>query len=209
MELEELKKAWQAAETPIRTAYIYGAKAAKSESAVAWMKVGPIFEVVLSAIAAAWLGNFCYETINLPIYSLSGLLLAAINVFLLSTNIRKLTLLSDIDLAKPIVESQRVLTEVGKLTIWQTKWILLISPLLWGLAILVLPMGSKVDIIKHLGAPYVFGNVLFGLIFIPVGLWIVTKFSHKFKQKLADEIKGTSLVRCQTYLEELRQFELD
>ncbi len=207
MELDELKTAWQASETPSRTAYFYSAKAAKSESAVSTMKFGPIFEIVMVAIAALWLGNFCYENLASPIYLVSGMLLVVTNIALLALNIRKLTLMSSIDLTTPIVENQRKLTEVRSLTIFQTKWILLISPLLWGLLLLVLPMGVHVDMLKLLGVPYMLGNVLFGIIFVPFGLWIASKFSPKFKAKLADEISGSNMKKARAYLDELREFE--
>ncbi len=207
MELDELKTAWQTANHPAQAAYIYGAKAAKSESAVAKLKVGPIFEIVMAAIAAVWLGNFCYENFANPVYFTSGILLDILNVLLLATNIRKLVMVSSIDLTMPIIESQRRLTELRSLTILQTKWTLLASPFLWGLLMLVLPMGVHVDLIKLLGVPYMLGNVLFGIFFVPVGTWIVSKFSPKFKEKLADEISGGNMKKARAFLDDLRQFE--
>lgn len=131
--------------------------------------------------------------------------------------IAQLTLLADIDPSSPVVELQRRLARVRALRIFEWKWVLLLSPALWGPALVVtveltlkLLSGEGREITIFSGS-FVTLNLLFGaglsLVLWAVSSWLGRRLRHTgFMHQWLDDLAGRRLVAARDFVRRLDAF---
>ena len=183
MELDELKQLWDGAgpetgrQHPANRSPCprVGPRQGRTglEAFVARLIVG----LVINLAAAGWVGSFLAEHVADSRYFIPALALQVGLVALIIVSVRQLAAIAQIDYAAPIVEIQRRLESLRIERIHATKWTLLLSPLAWVPLFIVAMKGFfDVDVYSDFGVGWVAANVVFGLLFIPAGVWVCRRF---------------------------------
>src|SRR5208282_3319335 len=112
------------------------------------------------------LGVFIADQLGALRFLLPALVLDGVAVALVATTARQWFLAGEVDYDGPVTVSQRQLERLRVMRIRETKWVLLLSPLLWTpLLIVALKALFGVDAYAALGTPYLCANLFFGVAF--------------------------------------------
>jgi hypothetical protein len=168
--------------------------------------------LALGAVAAAWLGAFVSDHAGELRLALPALLLLAFVVVTGAATVRHLILVGRIDLAGPVVASQRRLQERKAERSRASLAVFLLAPLLWTPLLVVVLAALGVDAYRALPAPWLVANVALGVAAIPVGLFLVRLLARRlpgrpFLQRLADDLAGRNLSAATAWLGSLDRFE--
>jgi hypothetical protein len=170
-------------------------------------------ESIIQFAVVVALGNFIYEHIATMRFALPAAALDVGAMALLSSMIRQLTLVLQIDYDKPIAIIQKQLGDLRVLGIRCIQGIFLVATLAWTpLLILTLKGFLGLDAYRLFGVPYLVANLLVGLAFIPLGIWLSKKFSDRmgrspFIQRLMKDLAGYNLNAAAGFLASLSEFE--
>lgn len=219
MELDDLKQRWTELDRKLDTAihmnthFLQAALHGKAETALKrlsrWLWVG----LGVNVVAALWLGSFMADHIRQPRFWLPAVGLHLCVIALIIVSIYELLALSKVDYGAPIVCIQRRLESLRVLRIRSTKWTLLVSPLLWTpLFVVMLKSFFDVDVYAHFSTAWLAANLLFGVLVIPVVIWISRRYADRLErspllQRLLRDIAGRNLITAIEYLRSLAQFD--
>jgi hypothetical protein len=135
--------------------------------------------------------------------------LALFSIAMFAGRVRQWVRVARLDLSKSIVASQRQIELLRRERILQTKWLVLLCPLLWPPLLIVGMRWLGADAWALLGWRYLVLNFAFGLAMIPILLWIARRASptRPRVKRLLDDISGRNLARAADFLESLSKFE--
>ena len=168
--------------------------------------------LALDVVAVAWLGSFLANHAAEPGLAVPALLVLAFVVVTGSATVRHLLLVGRIDLAGPVVRSQRLLQERKAERIRASLAVFLLAPLLWTPLLVVAIAALGADPYRLLGVPWLLANVALGLVAIPAGIALARRLAgrlsgHPFLQRLADDLAGRNLSAATAWLGSLDRFE--
>jgi hypothetical protein len=170
-------------------------------------------ESIIQFAVVAALGNFIYQHIATMRFALPAAALDVGAMALLSSMIRQLTLVLQIDYDKPIAIIQKQLGDLRVLGIRCIQGIFLVATLAWTPLLIVTLKGFLgLDAYRLFGVPYLVANLLVGLAIIPLGIWLSKKFSDRmgrspFIQRLMKDLAGYNLNAAAGFLASLSEFE--
>ena len=159
------------------------------------------------------IGSFLYEHITTVRFAIPAAMLHLFLIGVFGTLIQLMVATQSIDYSKPIGVIQNDLERLKMRRIRYTQWVLLLAPLLWTPLMIVMMKGLLgIDAYHGLGTTYLLANLLFGIAFIPLAIWLSKKYSKRmghspFFQRLMDDIAGDSLKRASAILVQLSEFE--
>ena len=196
----------------------------KTKSSLRWLVRGVVFELVLTVVAVAWLGNFIAGHLREPRFFLPALLLDVCLITFLGSCVRQLAMVAGLDYSLPVVAVQKELGKLRVLRIRTTKWTMLLSFVLWFPVLVVLLRGFLgIDMWMILGAvgardgsfvAWVVANVLFGLAVALVMVWASNRYANRADRspvikRLMEDLAGHSLTRALRSLDAIVQFEAE
>jgi hypothetical protein len=170
-------------------------------------------ESIIQFAVVVALGNFIYEHIATMRFALPAAALDVGAIALLSSMIRQLTLVLQIDYDKPIAIIQKQLGVLRVLGIRRIQGIFLVATLAWTPLLIVTLKGFLgLDAYRLFGVPYLVANLLVGLAIIPLAIWLSKKFSDRmgrspFIQRLMKDLAGYNLNAAAGFLASLSEFE--
>jgi len=221
MELDEMQKRWVAQDRKLdevlrlNRKLLHRESFGRARSALQRLRAALGFELVLNAVAVAALGAFLGQTWAELRFFVPALVLDVAAVAMLAASVGQWTRARAVDFTAPVLESQHRLEQLRVLRIRVTKWVLLVSPLLWTpLLIVGLRAFFGVDAYGTLGVPYLLANLAFGVAFIPLMRWAAVRWAHRLEgtgwaRRWAEALAGTSLIAAQGQLASIADFERD
>jgi hypothetical protein len=195
MELDELKLAWQAMETRVERleAQRITGKVQRMGGPTAWELIGDVMALLLT-------GSFLYHYGSDWRYLIPGLILHLTGILAVATGVRQLVLLSRLDVADSVLATQKALAALATERLRVNRALLTFCPLLWPPLLIVLMRAAGGDPYKALPTVWLWANIIFGVVMVPVGVWL----SRRFGDWLGDE----KLRAAQGELEAIRHFEM-
>ncbi len=172
-----------------------------------------VFELLQDLAAVVLLGVFIAGHAGEMRFFAPALLLGVCAVAFAIRSIGQLVAVHSLDYSAPVVAIQKQLAELRIQRIRVTKWVLLLSPVLWTPLLIVAFEGLLgVDAYLFLDGTWLAANLLLGLAFIPLMLWAARHFADRWQgsplvQRLMDDLAGRSLVTATGFLNELSRFE--
>lgn len=168
--------------------------------------------LLLGLVAVAWLGSFLAAHSQELRFALPAALLLAVAIFDAAATVRHLLIVGRIDLAGPVLASQRLLEERKAERSRTTIAVLILSPLLWTPILVVALAAFGVDAYRFLGAPWLLANVALGLAAIPAGIALSRRLAgrlpgHPVLQRLADDLAGRNISAAVAWIGALDRFE--
>jgi hypothetical protein len=163
-------------------------------------------------VSCLFIGNFIADhfkgLMNDPITALPAIVLFIFSILLINLGVRQLILLSDLDYAKPIVETQVKLAMLRKLRLKTTQWTFILALPTWFIFPIMLgQMLIGVNFIKAISPVWMFANVAFGVAMIPLVNWVMKK--SRYSQTLQDTIVGKNIVEAESFVHEIRTFNTE
>ena len=219
MNLEELRVEWMAQSQQLRQqlkvnhAMLRQVQAANCNAALGRLTRRIWIALALNGIAAVLLGCFACEQLGEARFLAPAVVLAVFVLALLASAISQLVAIAETDFNAAILKSQRRLERLRIHRILETKWTLLLAPLLWlPLLIVALKGLFGVDVYAVFSARWLLANALFGVAAIPLLWWISRHLAGRFSssgfvQRLMDDIAGRSLVETRAYVAQLAAAE--
>lgn len=184
----------------------------RARPTMARFALGQGIEAALSALAVLWIGNFNYLERGDLRYLLPGIGVQVYAIAILALQLIQIGM-ARIDPTEPVALAQSRLERLRILRIRATQATLLSAPLVWGLLVLVMPRGLVgLDVYRHFPFGWLVGNILFGLAFIPIALWLARRFNRRFggspfMRNLLRDMAGQSLTKAQSFLADLDESE--
>jgi hypothetical protein len=219
MELQDLKNLWAEYDRKLDTSLRLNSRIwrelnlSRVDSALKRLSRLLVFELLMNLAVVMALGWFIAEHAGEMRFLAPALALGLCAVALVIASIRQLAALHSLDYSAPVVAIQKRLEALRIERIRATKWVLLLSPLLWTPLLIVALEGLfGLDAYLFLDGRWLAANLLFGLAFIPVMLWAARRFAGRWQgsplvQSLMDDLAGRSLVAAAGFLSELSRFE--
>lgn len=217
MELEELKANWKAVNMRLDEMQTQQASLrqvvgqGRVRSAARLLMREPIFELVVGALTAVWMGGFLFDNLakiaREPWGALPALLIDAWAIFTIWASIRQLVTISGFDYANPILETQRQLAGIRALRVRSTQWMLLLGIPLW----MIFPIAAGQALIHYelwraVSLPWVLANLLFGAVFSGGVVGLARRFRWPIFEKIEAVFAGTEVEKAREILVELGRF---
>lgn len=219
MELDDLKLKWAECDAKLEksirlnTRLLRESSLTRVDAALKPLSRWIVIETLLNVPAVLLLGSFLGDHIGEPRFAVPAALLLACAIAILNAGIRQWVGLRTLDYGAPVLVIQKRLAALRVSRIRTTKWVLLLSPLLWAPLLIVATKGLVgVDPYAFLDAKWLAVNVLFGLVVLVVMLWISKRYRDRWKQspglqRFLDSIAGRSLASATGHLGEIARFE--
>ena len=219
MELDDLKHTWERydkkLDTSIRmnTHLLHGAVLGKAETALARLSRLLRVELLLTLGAALVLGSFMWEHAADARFLVPAVALQLGVIALVLACVRQIVAISEVDYDAPVIAIQKRLESLRVERIRTTKWTFLLAPFAWTLLFIVTWKGLlNVDVYATFDAAWLVANVLFGLTFIALGVWVSRRFASRLERSslvrtLLRDIAGHNLDVATAFLRSLSQFE--
>ena len=185
----------------------------RARTALQWFTVGLAVETALQIVVVVWLGSFVYDHLSVARFALPGIALDIYATALLAMMIRQIAGAQMMDYGKPIVEIQREIQKLRMQSVRCTQWVFLTAPLIWTpLLIVALKSLLGVDAYRIFGEKYLAANLLFGVVFVPLALFLSKEFSERcgnspFFQGILRGLAGHHLNAAADFLRTLSDFE--
>ena len=141
MEIQEMMSAFSALETRVEKAVSQQSELRNQlhESSLKSMRGktqrSPALDIVVAGLALIATGGFVADNLNdlqlAPATAGPALIVFALSIFTINVSVRQLILSSELDYAKPMVETQLILAKLRKLRVRSTQWIFVSAFALW------------------------------------------------------------------------------
>lgn len=219
MELDDLKQKWAEQDAKLEksirlnTRLLHESGMTRVGKALAPLSWGIAVEGTLNLAVVLWLGSFLGDHIREPRLAAPAALLLAFAIAILNAGIRQWVALRTIDYGAPVVAIQKRLAALRVSRIRVTRWILLVSPLLWTPMLIVgFHALTGLDPYAFMDGKWLAGNLLFGLAFLAGMLWLSKRMGGRLSQspamrRLLDDVAGRSLAAANGALDEIERFE--
>lgn len=196
----------------------------KSQSNLRWLVSGVIGELIVTIVAAVWLGNFIAGHLWEPRFLVPVVLVDIGVMALMGSCIRQIVVIANLDYGLPVVTVQKDLGRLRVLRIRTTKWVMILSFVMWFPVIIVLLEGLLgVDawlILERVAGrdesffAWVVANLLFGLVVALAIVWVSNRYADRVDgspvlKRVMDDFAGRSLTKAQSVLDSVVRFEAE
>jgi len=219
MELQDLKDRWADYDRKLETSIRLNTQVLREfglnrvDSSLRRLSRQMVLELLMDLVAILALGAFTVNHLDKVRFLVPALALDLFVISFVAWSIRQWAALGSLDYGESIVTIQRKLEMLRIDRIRMTKWVFLLSPLLWTPLLIVALKGlGGLDAYAIFDAGWLAANLLFGLAVIPLMLWVSKRYGdrlersplgHSFVNALADR----SLNDATSFLGTLSSFE--
>lgn len=216
MELEELKAGWNSVNNRlddvlvVQNALKKAVLSGQTKSSTSRLKIGPICELVVGSLTVLLSGGFMADNfakiLRAPTSAIPFGLLYGLGIFTIWLSIRLLIMVSGLDYAEPIVDTQRKIAALRSLRVRATQFMMLMGLPLW--IIFPLVAGQAIfgfEFVQAVDKPWVFANVLFGVVVSAAIILAARRFGGQSRvwKKIDDALAGREIVRAQELLADI------
>ena len=172
-----------------------------------------VFELMMGLVATVLLGGFIADHLGEARFLAPAVALDLFVIYFIGWSIRQWVALASLDYGEPVVEIQRKLELLRMDRIRMTKWVFLLSPLLWIPLLIVGVEGLLgLDAYAILDTAWLVSNFVFGLAVIAVAVWASRRYADRLQgsplaRRVADALADRSLVEAAGFLGTLSSFE--
>ncbi|MDP9018709.1 MAG: hypothetical protein M3N19_10355 [Candidatus Eremiobacteraeota bacterium] len=221
MDLDELKTKWTEHDgkldqlIQINRSSMNAIAIKPARTAVAWLQVSLVIEIVFACASVVLLGSFIADNIRDLRFAVPAALLDIGALTVLGVVVRQLVVTAQIDYAEPITAIQKKLEAVRVLRIRHTQGIFLTAVLAWSFLYVVLFRALfGLDAYAIFGVAYFWANVGFGLTVAAVAIWVAKTFGDRLGQTrllkfLVQSLNGRSINLAAAALAKIAEFETE
>jgi hypothetical protein len=219
MELDELRTAWQQLNERVETNEIMARglwkekRLDRTQSLLSRVRGWLTYELVSGIIMTLLTGNGIVHVPPTAPFLIPAIALHLFALVTISVSVRHIVTLSQLNYAAPVLEIQQRLARLHAARLRFHRRVFLIAPLLWPpLAIVAAKALLGLNLYIAFGPLWIVTNILFGLAFIPLMLFISHRYADRISRSglvktLVDDIAGRNIAKAQEVLEEIAAFE--
>lgn len=219
MQIEDLQKQWQQLDDKldrslrINTEVLRQTVVGSTRGRLTRWMMWPSIDIVAGMFVAIFTIAFATDHWAAWELMLPVLVLLAGAISLCISSVRQIGMISEMDWAGPVVSLQQTLASLRVVQIKQIYWILLTSPIV-GFCGLMVFLQWLLDfspepqiIIEKLNGNWLWGNLVFGILFVALGYLATRLFSRRFCnrswwKRLEDSLAGTTVLRARDELDQ-------
>ncbi len=219
MELDDLKDRWNEYDRKLDTSLRLNSRVLREfglnrvDSSLRRLTRVIVFELLMGILATVLLGGFIADHLGEMRFLLPAVALDLFVIYFIGWSIRQWIALSSLDYGESVVEIQRKLELLRIDRIRMTKWVFLLSPLLWIPLLIVGVEGFLgLDAYAILDTAWLVSNFVFGLAVIALAVWVSRRYADRLQgstlaRRIADALADRSLNEAAGFLGTLSSFE--
>lgn len=222
MELDDLKMRWRETERRLEDMQaelqaVRRVADAANRGRTRW-KMGLVravlwSEVAFGVVTVLLVGSYLPASFVALKFAIPAVLLHLGAIGLIASAARQLWLLSTVDFAGPVVDTQRRLARLRRMRSRANRWMIVSAPALWALLVIAVPHALiGLDMYAEFGVPWVAGNLGFGAVVVAAVAWVARRFpawyqQSRFIRALGDDLTGRRIATVTGFLAELDAFD--
>lgn len=219
MELDDLKDRWNEYDRKLDSSLRLNSRVLRElglnrvDSSLRRLTRVIVFELLMGLVAAVLLGSFIADHLREVRFLVPAVALDLFVIYFIGWAIRQWVALASLDYGASVVEIQRKLELLRIDRIRMTKWVFLLSPLLWIPLLIVGVEGlAGVDAYAAFDTAWLVSNFVFGLAVVALALWVSRRYADRLKgsplaRRVADALADRSLDEAAGFLGSLSSFE--
>ena len=219
MQIEDLQKQWQQLDEKldrslrINTELLRQTVVGSTRGRLTHWMIWPSIDIAASVFVAIFSIAFATDHWVAWELILSALVLLVGAISLCVSSVRQIAMISEMDWAGPVVSLQQSLAALRVVQTRQNYWILLTSPIV-GFCGLIVFLQWLLDflpethfILEKLNQSWIWGNILFGILFVVLGYIATRLFSRRFCNRswwksLEDSFTSRTVIRARDELDQ-------
>lgn len=171
-----------------------------------------IAEIVVFGLLALFLGSYIANHWQSAHLAISGLIVGVFTLIALAGSIGQVTLIKQIDYARPIVEIRKKIELVNSHGLLFVKLMFLSAPIWWSYVVVGSDQLFNVDLYAHMDTDFVIKYLAINALLIVPLVWFLTKLNHKnlhikWVRKIIGLFTGTKTIKALAFLNEIEKFE--
>jgi len=218
MEANELKKILAAYDTKLdktlslNIASLKNINLDKSEKKTQTILIYRIIEIVVFALLALFIGNYTATNWNHTHLVISGIIVGVFTLIALAGSIGQVTLLQQIDFAKPIVDIRKKIELVNTHGLLFVKLMFLSVPIWWSYVVVGSDYLFNIDLYANMDADFVLKYLMVNSLLIIPLVWFLNKLTYKnlhikWVRRTIGLFTGTKTMKALKFLNDIEEFE--
>ncbi len=219
MDIQDLQARWQEYDRKLDAGLRLNARVVRDlginqvSSALRRLSRSITVELLINLGGLLWLGSYAADRIDEPRHAGPAAVLGLFALLLTISCAVQLARLARIDYSAQVLGIQKQLEALRIHRLNETKWVLLLAPLLWTpLLIVGLDGLFGLDAYALFGYGWLGANLLFGVVAIPLLRWLARVYAGRaagtpLMQRLLRDIAGHNLSAARDALTQLAEFE--
>lgn len=169
-------------------------------------------EVMFFLMVLIVLGKFTVDHWGMLHLAVSGIILHIFGLIALIGSIGQLTLVTQIDYAKPIVEIREKIEKINAHSLLFIKLAFLSAPVWWAYPIVALAYFFDFDIFPHLDVAFVNKYVIINALLLVPLVWLLKKLSYKnmhikWVKRTINILASTNTRKAVNFLNDIEEFK--
>ena len=171
-----------------------------------------VIEVVIFSILALFMGNYIAINWNETHLMISGIIVGVFTLIALAGSIGQVTLLKQIDFAKPIVEIRKKIELVNTHGLLFVKLMFLSTPIWWSYIVVGCDFLFNIDLYANMDGDFVLKYLMINALLIIPLIWFLNKITYKnlhinWVRKVIEMFTGTKTMKALEFLSNIEKFE--
>ena len=171
-----------------------------------------IVEIVVFGLLALFLGSYIANHWQSAHLAISGIIVGVFTLIALAGSIGQVTLIKQIDYAKPIVEIRKKIELINSHGLLFVKLMFLSAPIWWSYVVVGSDQLFNVDLYVHMDADFVIKYLAINALLIVPLVWFLTKLNYKnlhikWVRKTILLFTGSKTMKALDFLNTIEKFE--
>lgn len=171
-----------------------------------------IIETVIFSLLALFMGNYIASNWTEPHLAISGIIVGIFTLIGLAGSIGQVTLLKQIDFAKPIVDIREKIELVNTHGLLFVKLMFLSAPLWWSYIVVASDYLFDIDLYIYMDADFVLKYLTVNFLLIIPLVWFLNKLTYKnlhikWVRKTIRVFTGSKTMKALAFLNDIESFK--
>tara|TARA_R110002072_G_scaffold192107_7_gene348856 strand:+ start:1846 stop:2505 length:660 start_codon:yes stop_codon:yes gene_type:complete len=171
-----------------------------------------IIEIIVFSLLALFMGNYIASNWSQPHLAISGIIVGVFTLIALAGSIGQVTLLQQIDFAKPIVDIRKKIELVNAHGLLFVKLMFLSTPIWWSYVVVACGSLFNIDLYANMDADFVLKYLMVNSLLIIPLVWFLNKLTYKnlhikWIRKTIRLFTGSKTMKALEFLNDIEKFE--
>ncbi|WP_435263865.1 hypothetical protein [Tenacibaculum sp. nBUS_03] len=171
-----------------------------------------IIEIVVFSLLALFMGNYIASNWSQTHLAISGIIVGVFTLIALAGSIGQVTLLQQIDFAKPIVDIRKKIELVNAHGLLIVKLMFLFTPIWWSYIVVAYDSLFNIDLYANMDADFVLKYLMVNSLLIIPLVWFLNKLNYKnlhvkWIRKTIRLFTGSKTMKALEFLNDIEKFE--
>jgi hypothetical protein len=171
-----------------------------------------IIEIVVFSLLALFMGNYIANNWSQTHLAISGIIVGVFTLIALAGSIGQVTLLKQIDFAKPIVNIRKKIELVNTHGLLFVKLMFLSTPIWWSYVVVASDSLFNIDLYANMDVDFALKYLMVNSLLIIPLVWFLNKLTYKnlhikWVRKTIGLFAGSKTIKALKFLNDIMKFE--